>query len=169
MMPGMMPHMGGYPPQPGYGMMPAPGMHGFPPAGYPPQPQAWQQPPPASAPVRAFGAAFDVKSSTAVFCRRVWESVLRAAAAGRRDQHLVAVAQPYVWCVCMGAYARACARAAGLAAACLHSGGGAPRGGPGGGSEPRSFHLGSGPFWLRFTYVTPVLITKLRIWKRPGR
>jgi hypothetical protein len=32
------------------------------------------------------------------------------------------------------------------------------------------FHLGSGPFWLIFTYVTPVLINDRNWgWKRPGR
>jgi hypothetical protein len=31
-----------------------------------------------------------------------------------------------------------------------------------------SIHLGIGPFWLRFTYVTPVVITKLRM-ETPGQ
>jgi hypothetical protein len=31
------------------------------------------------------------------------------------------------------------------------------------------FHLWRGPFWLRFTYVTPVLVTKRWGWKRLGR
>eukprot|EP01047_Picozoa_sp_COSAG01_P019438 COSAG01_NODE_1079_length_11822_cov_4.368762_6_plen_83_part_00 len=36
----------------------------------------------------------------------------------------------------------------------------------GGGAVRQVFFILCGPFWLRFTYVTPVLVTKYRGWNR---